>query len=128
MRKKRGALLSVLLVVILSSGCSTMASLATDAVLAQDKGLSVDANVAKGDAEGEKSTAQNANTAVSVGANKETIQSFESPVAQVVNEAGLGWKELVLIVLLAGWAIPSPAEMVKGFVDMLPGRKRRRRL
>ena len=80
-------------------------------------GIEVDANVAKGDAEGEDSVAQNANTAVNLDAGSE--ENFEGPVGQVINEAGLEIHELLLLVLLAGWAIPSPAEMWLGFIRVM---------
>jgi len=80
-------------------------------------GVEVDANVAKGDAEGDNSVAQNANTAVSVDAGSQEV--FEGSVGQVVNESGLKLHELLLLVLLAGWAIPSPAEMIVGFARVM---------
>ena len=106
--------IGILIVTLSLTSCSLLEKVATDAVLGPDKGLSVDANVAKGDAEGEDSVAQNANTAVSVGANKESTEVFEGPVDTVINESPLGYFELILLVLLAGWAIPSPSEMVQG--------------
>jgi len=109
----------LILIVIPLSSCSLLQSMATDALTGSQDGLSVDANVAKGDAEGEDSVAQNANTAVSVGANKESNEVFEGPVETVVNEAGLGIWETILIVILAGWAIPSPGEMMRGTVANL---------
>jgi hypothetical protein len=84
------------------------------AVLGPQSGLEVDANVGQAKTEGSDSVAQNANTAVSVAGGK-TEENFEGPVGQVVNEAGLEWHELLLLVLLAGWAIPSPTEMLLGF-------------
>ena len=83
-------------------------------VLGPQSGLEVDANVGQAKTEGSDSVAQNANTAVSVAGGK-TEENFEGPVGQVVNEAGLEWHELLLLVLLAGWAIPSPTEMLLGF-------------
>ena len=76
------------------------------------KGLEVDANVGQAKTEGDDSVAQNANTAVSVGGGSKEV--FEGSVGQVVNEAGLAIHELLLLVLLAGWAIPSPTEMLLG--------------
>ena len=111
--------IGILIVTLSLTSCSLLEKVATDAVLGPDKGLSVDANVAKGDAEGEQSVAQNANTAVSVGANRESTEVFEGPVETVVNESPLGTFEIILIVLLAGWAIPSPSEMVNGLVRNL---------
>ena len=77
------------------------------------KGLEVDANVGQAKTEGDDSVAQNANTAVSVEGGK-TEENYTGPVGQVVNESGLKPNELLLLVLLAGWAIPSPAEMLLG--------------
>lgn len=111
------------LIVIPLSSCSLLQSLATDALTGSQDGLSVDANVAKGDAEGEDSVAQNANTAVSVGANRESTEVFEGPVDTVINESPLGVLELIVIVLLAGWAIPSPSEMVQGTIRLFSLRK-----
>lgn len=95
------------------SGCTALQGIAKDALLGSQDGLSVDANVAKGDAEGTSSVAQNANTAVSVGGGTSSQQEYGS-VAKVVNESGMKAWHIILIVLLAGWAIPSPSEMVVG--------------
>ena len=75
---------------------------------------SIDAklNAGNGEAEGDQSVAQNASTAVSGQVND--TESYEGPVGQVVNEAGFKLHELLLLVLLAGWAIPSPSEMILG--------------
>jgi len=100
---------------LLSSGCSAVSSLAKDALLDSNKGLSVDANVGQAKTEGEESVAQQANTAVTLQSKK--AQTYESPVSTVVNEAGLEWWEFMIVVLLAGWAIPSPAEMLKGLIE-----------
>ena len=116
--KKTAATLNLLL--LLTSGCSTLdlvKPLAGAALGGSQPGIEVDANVAKGDAEGEDSVAQNANTAVNVDAGSE--ENFEGPVGQVINEAGLEIHELLLLVLLAGWAIPSPAEMWLGFIRVM---------
>lgn len=99
---------------MLLSGCSATGLLkdVAGAALGSQPGIEVDANVAKGDAEGEDSVAQNANTAVSVDSSSKEV--FEGAVGQVVNEAGLEIHELVLLILLAGWAIPSPADCLRG--------------
>ena len=115
--------IGILIVPLSLSSCSALTSLAADALTGSQDGLSVDANVAKGDAEGEQSVAQNANTAVSVGANKESTEVFEGPVDTVINESPLGIFELILLVLLAGWAIPSPSEMVQGTFRLFRTRK-----
>ena len=97
-----------------------LAGKALDAVTGQDSGLSVDANVSSGDAKGENSVAQNGNTNVSAGVTqkKEESVAYSGPVEKVVNNEGMGMWELALLVLLAGWAIPSPSEMVKGMLRL----------
>ena len=96
------------------SGLDLVKGAAGMALGGSQPGIEVDANVAKGDAEGDDSVAQNANTAVSIDAWSKEV--FEGSVGQVVNESGLKLWELLLLVLLAGWAIPSPAECVLGAV------------
>ena len=100
------------------TGCSALAPLAKDVLLGgAQKGIEVDANAGKAESTGDNNVAQNANTAVSVDAG--TTEKFEGPVGQVVNEAGLPIHVLLLLVLLAGWAIPSPEEMGHGFVRII---------
>ena len=127
----RSALLALLLTISLSS-CSALAPLAKDALLGgAQKGISVDANAGKAEGRGDDSVAQNANTAVSGQVNSERTeeQTYQAPVEQVVNEAGLDWWVLALIVLLAGWAIPAPGEMLERTVAIFrPTVSRRKRL
>ncbi len=73
-------------------------------------------NAGKGEAEGDQSVAQNANTALSGQVN---TTSDYGDVGKVVNESGLKLHELLLLVLLAGWAIPSPSEMLLGMVRVV---------
>ena len=106
---------------IATTGCSALdvvKSAAKATVLGPEKALEVDANVGQAKTEGSDSVAQNANTAVSVEGG-DTKETFEGPVGQVINEAGLEIHELLLLVLLAGWAIPSPSEMMIGFARAL---------
>jgi uncharacterized protein YceK len=111
LKRMRIVALAVLMALGLN-GCSTVAPMLAKALTgASQKGIDVDANIAKGDAKGEDSVAQNANTAVSVDAGKE--QSFGA-VETVKNYSGLRTHELLLLVLLAGWAIPSPRQMFLG--------------
>ena len=106
---------SLLLLLLFTTACSGIAGKAAELALGgPEKGVEVDANVGQAKTEGADSVAQNANTAVSVAGGK-TEENFEGPVGQVINEAGLEIHELLLLVLLAGWAIPSPTEMVLGF-------------
>ena len=112
---------SVLLCIFIAttvSGCSALAPLAKDAILGGAKqGIEARANISKGDAEGQDSVAQNANTAVSVTSGQKEV--FEGPVGTVINEAGMPIHILLLLVLLAGWAIPSPEEMGHGLVRII---------
>ena len=114
--------LGVLLLIVSLSSCSALDVVkegAKAALGASQPGLEVRANLGKGEAEGDQSIAQNANTAVSGQVNETSNETFEGPVGQVINEAGLEIHELLLLVLLAGWAIPSPAEMIVGFARVI---------
>ena len=112
------SVLSALLLTISLSSCSALAPLAKDAILGgAQKGVSVDANVGQAKTEGDSSVAQQANTAVSVDAGKQEV--FKGDVGQVINENGMPMHVLLMFILLAGWAIPSPSEMGNGFVRMV---------
>ena len=112
---------SVLLCILIAttaSGCSAIAPLAKDVLLGgAQKGIAVDANAGKAEAQGDSGVAQNANTAVSVTSGQKEV--FEGPVGTVINEAGMPIHILLLLVLLAGWAIPSPEEMGHGLVRII---------
>ena len=113
----KGVSLCIIMTLSLTS-CAALAPMAKDVLLGGAKqGIEARANISKGDAEGDDSVAQNANTAVSVDAG--TKEVFEGPVGQVVNEAGMPIHVLLLLVLLAGWAIPSPEEMGHGVVRLI---------
>jgi hypothetical protein len=89
------------------------------------KGVSVDANAGQAKTEGDSSVAQNAATAVSVDAGREEV--YKGDVGQVINENGIPTHVLLLLILLAGWAIPSPGEMGNGLVRMISALSGRRR-
>ena len=113
----RSVLLCIFMTMTLSS-CSALAPLAKDAILGgAQKGIEVDANAGQAKTEGDDSVAQNANTAVSVDAGKQEV--FEGDVGQVINENGIPPYALFLLIMLAGWAIPSPGEMGNGLVRMI---------
>ena len=61
--------------------------------------------------------AQQAETAVAIAPSEES--TYTAPIETVVNESGLSWWEFLAVVLLAGWAIPSPAEMLRGIVEVV---------
>jgi len=112
----RSVLLCICMTITLAS-CSAIAPLAKDVLLGgAQKGISVDANAGKAETQGADSVAQNANTAVSVDAGSR--QDYGA-VDTVVNESGLPFHVLLLLVLLAGWAIPSPEEMGHGVVRIV---------
>ena len=112
---------SVLLCIFIAtstSGCSALAPIAKDAILGGAKqGIEARANLGKAEGKGDGSVAQNANTAVSVTSGQKEV--FEGPVGTVINEAGMPIHILLLLVLLAGWAIPSPEEMGHGLVRII---------
>lgn len=112
---------NVLLCIIMSlslSSCAALAPLAKDVLLGgAQKGIDAKANVGQARSTGDDNVAQNANTAVSV--DNGTREVFEGSVGTVVNEAGMPIHLLLLLVLLAGWAIPSPEEMGHGFVRII---------
>lgn len=113
----RSVLLSLILSLSLTS-CSTLAPLAKDAILGGAKqGIEARANVGQAKTEGDDSVAQNANTAVSLDAGRSEV--FRGDVGQVVNENGMPLHVLLLFLLLAGWAIPSPSEMGNGLVRLI---------
>ena len=97
------------------SSCGTIPELVKDAVLPDGKGVDVTANVGK--VETEKGSAQQGETNIALTPVDEI--EYQAPIDTVVNESGLEWWELAVIVLLAGWAIPSPAEMLRGILRFL---------
>ena len=108
----RSALAGIIVTVLLSS-CSALAPIAKDAILGGAKpGLELRSSISKGDAEGDSSVAQNASTAILVDTGMEG--TYEGPVGTVVNEGEIPIHLLIILILLAGWAIPSPSEMGKG--------------
>jgi len=112
----RNALIGITLTILLSS-CSTLGPMAKDAILGSERGMKLSANISKGDAEGRGSASQNANTAILVDTGMEG--TYEGPVGTVVNEGELPIHLLITLILLAGWAIPSPSEMGKGCVKAI---------
>ena len=112
----RNALTGITLTILLSS-CSMLPSLAKSALTGSKPAVEASVNVSKGDAEGEGSASQNANTAILVDTGYEG--TYEGPVGTVVNEGELPIHLLIMLILLAGWAIPSPSEMGKGFLKAI---------
>lgn len=111
-------LIYALLIVASLSSCSTLAPIAKEAILGgAQRGIEVSPNVGKAETKGDDSVAQNANTAVSVDAGQSG--EYNGAIEQVVNEGNMPIHVLLLIVLLAGWAIPSPEEMGHGVVRLI---------
>ena len=112
----------ILLLTLLSScagvGGEALRQVAGAAIGERTAGIQARINAGKGEAEGDQSVAQNANTALSGQVNDTTTSDY-GDVGQVVNESGLKLHELLLLVLLAGWAIPSPSEMLLGMVRVV---------
>lgn len=120
----RNALIGITLTILLSS-CSAIAPIVKDRILGSPKGMELRANIAKGDAEGEGSASQNANTAILVDTGYEG--TYEGPIGTVVNEGELPIHLLIALILLAGWAIPSPSEMGRGCLNAVRVLSRPRR-
>ena len=97
-------------------GGEALKQVAGAAIEERTAGIQARINAGKGEAEGDQSVAQNANTAVSGQVN---TTSDYGDVGKVVNESGLKLHELLLLVLLAGWAIPSPSEMLLSMVRVV---------
>lgn len=49
------------------------------------------------------------------------VSSVSEQVSSTVNNSGLNWWQFGAVVLLAGWAIPSPTEMVRGLIGVFGG-------
>ena len=97
-------------------GGEALKQVAGAAIGERTAGIQARINAGKGEAEGDQSVAQNANTALSGQVN---TTSDYGDVGNVVNESGLKLHELLLLVLLAGWAIPSPSEMLLSMVRVV---------
>ena len=95
-------------------GGEALKQVAGAAIGERTAGIQARINAGKGEARGDQSVAQNANTALSGQVNT----SDYGDVGKVVNESGLKLHEL-LLVLLAGWAIPSPSEMLLSMVRVV---------
>ena len=97
-------------------GGEALKQVAGAAIGERTAGIQARINAGKGEARGDQSVAQNANTALSGQVN---TTSDYGDVGKVVNESGLKLHELLLLVLLAGWAIPSPSEMLLSMVRVV---------
>lgn len=97
-------------------GGEALKQVAGAAIGERTAGIEARINAGKGEARGDQSVAQNANTALSGQVN---TTSDYGEVGKVVNESGLKLHELLLLVLLAGWAIPSPSEMLLSMVRVV---------
>jgi len=115
--QSRSVLAGIILTVLLSS-CSALGPVAKEALLGGSRpGLELRSSISKGDAEGDSSVSQNASTAILVDTGMEG--TYEGPVGTVVNEGEIPIHLLITLILLAGWAIPSPSEMGKGCLRAL---------
>lgn len=113
MRRTLIKTVAVISISLALSSCSTIADKVVDAVVpGGDSGIDVTANVGK--VEAEKGSAQQGEVNLAVAPIEET--NYSAPIDTVVNESGLKWWEFAALILLAGWAIPSPAEMLEGII------------
>jgi hypothetical protein len=111
----RSVQIGVITMTLMTSGCSMLPGLAKSALTGSKPAVEASVNVSKGDAEGDGSAAQNANTAILVDTGYEG--TYEGPIGTVVNEGELPIHLLIALILLAGWAIPSPSEMGRGCLN-----------
>lgn len=111
----RSVQIGVIIMTLMTSGCSMLPGLAKSALTGSKPAVEASVNVSKGDAEGDGSAAQNANTAILVDTGYEG--TYEGPIGTVVNEGELPIHLLIALILLAGWAIPSPSEMGRGCLN-----------
>jgi len=111
-----GLLFTILLSSCTGLGGEALKQVAGAAIGERRAAIEARINAGKGEAEGDQSVAQNANTALSGQVN---TTSDYGDVGKVVNESGLKLHELLLLVLLAGWAIPSPSEMLLSMVRVV---------
>ena len=109
-------LCTVTMISCTSLGGEALKQVAGAAIGERTAGIQARINAGKGEAAGDQSVAQNANTALSGQVN---TTSDYGDVGKVVNESGLKLHELLLLVLLAGWAIPSPSEMLLSMVRVV---------
>lgn len=113
---------SVLIGIVLSLSLSSCSALdlvksGVSAAMGQEPGIEANVNAGQAKTEGNDSTAMNANTAISMAKKEEQV--YQGGVGTVVNQGQLPFHIIILLVLLAGWAIPSPEEMAHGFVRVI---------
>jgi hypothetical protein len=106
-------LLLTLLLAVSLSGCSSFGMLS--GLLGDDGGTDVNTNAQVGKENTQQLVANQTNTEAS-GEAQVADQANKVSGTQIINENLPPWV-LILIALLAGWAIPSPMEMAIGIVN-----------
>lgn len=106
-------LLLILLLTVPLSACSGFSMLS--GLLGDDGGTDVNTNAQVGKENTQQIVAAQTNTEAS-GEAQVAEQANKVSGTQIINEKMPPWV-LILIALLAGWAIPSPMEMALGIVN-----------
>ena len=105
--------LVALLLVVTLSGCSTLGVIGS--FLGSDSGTEVNTNAQVG----KENTQQLVGKQENIGDNAQITEADTSNKVQgtqIINEQVPFWL-IVILVLLAGWAIPSPQEMARGIIN-----------
>jgi hypothetical protein len=106
-------LLLTLLLAVSLSGCSSFGMIS--GLFSDDGGTDVNTNAQVGKENTQQLVANQTNTEAS-GEAQVADQANKVSGTQIINENLPPWV-LILIALLAGWAIPSPMEMALGIVN-----------
>lgn len=103
----------VLVLTLMLSGCSTLDLLGS--AFGSDGGTDVNTNAQVGKENTQNNAVVQANTEAS-GEAQVADQANKVDGTQIINEDLPPWV-LIMIALLAGWAIPAPMQMAIGFVN-----------
>ena len=103
----------VLILALTLSGCSTLGAIG--GLFGDDGGTDVNTNAQVGKKNTQNNAVVQANTEAS-GEAQVADQANKVEGTQIINEKLPPWV-LIMIALLAGWAIPSPMEMALGIVN-----------
>ena len=81
-------------------------------------GISVDTEIVAGDKSEEIATG-------AVVGKKETTNNTADAINQTFNSVNEQYPWWVVVLLILGWVLPSPSQMWKGLVSLLPWKKRK---
>ena len=99
-----GRLISALVLMVVLSGCSGVAGMLLPSL---GKGINADAELVVGDKAVE----------TQVGSRREEVVNAQEVQ---INNQEIPLQYMLLLILMAGWAIPDPATCGRGFLKLLP--------